>query len=64
MTTVKIGRYVDKMCTFWLKNGGIVFDCMKISNKLIMAHGLFPFGYTEVYFVGGKISLLYVDDFM
>jgi len=64
MTTVKIGRHVDNMCTFWLNNGGIVFDGTKISTKLIMAHGLFPFGHTEVYFVCGKILLLYIDDCM
>ena len=64
MTTVKIGRHVEKMFTFWLKNGGIVFDGVKISTNLILAHGLFPFGYTEVYFVSRKILLLYVNDFM
>ena len=64
MTTVKIGRHVHKMCTFWLNNGGIVFDGAKIRTKLIMAQGLFPFGHAEVYFIWGKISLLYVDNFM
>ena len=57
MTTVKIGRHVDKMCTFWLNNGGIVFDGMKISTKLIMVQSLLPFGHTEVYFICGKIAL-------
>ena len=62
ITTVKIVRYVDEMCTFWLDNGGIVFDGVKTRTKLIMAQGLFPFGNTDVYFIWGKISLLHVMD--
>ena len=52
------------MCTFWLNNGRIVFDCVEISTYLVMAHVLFSFLYAEVYFIKGKITLLDVDDFM
>ena len=64
MTTVKIGGHVQKMCTFWLNNGCIVFDCVEISTNLVMAHGLLSFGGAEVYFIKEKITFWDVDDFM